>query len=122
MKKITVLCLSLLTITTLVLASCSAESTIKGLWQNTREPGTIEFKANGEVIIVDNMSATVTGSYEIVNDNLITFRLTATDILRDSIQPISEEVVTAKIIKFNGYELQLKFSENAEIENYKRVP
>lgn len=122
MKKITVLCLSLLTITTLVLASCSAESTIKGLWQNTKEPGTIEFKANGEVIIVDNMSVTVTGSYEIVNDNLITFRFTATDILRDSIQPIPEEVVTAKIIKFNGYELQLKFSENAEIENYKRVP
>lgn len=105
----------------MVLSSCSTESSINGLWQDTKDDGTIELKENGDVIIVDNMSVTVTGIYVIDDDNLITFEFTASDILRDSIQPIKKTVVTAKIIKLSGDELQLSFSGETEVESFKRI-
>jgi hypothetical protein len=121
LKKITALYLSLFTATIIILASCMTQPSIYGLWQDTNEAGTIEFKTNGEVIIIDNMSATVTGTFTVRDNELITFELTATDIMSDSIQPMTKTIVTAKIIKFDNDELQLRFAEKTEIEHYKRV-
>jgi len=85
------------------------------------ENGSIEFKATGEVIVVDNMSATVTGSYQIEEDNLIRFELTASDILRDSVEPVPKTVITANIMTLSGDELQLRFAGEDAIENYRRI-
>lgn len=103
------------------LASCTTQPAINGLWQSTKEIGTIEFKATGEVIIVDNMSATVIEYYAIENDDLIKLELIASDILRDSVQPSPKTVITAKIVKFNGDELQLQFAGEAGVVNYWRI-
>lgn len=121
MRKTTILFRFLLTATIIIFAACTTQSSIHGLWQDTKEAGTIEFKTNGEVIIVDNMSATVTGSFELKENDSITFELTATDIMRDSIQPTTKTIVTAKIIKFDNDELQLSFSGNTGVEHYKRI-
>jgi len=121
MKKITGLYASLLTAMIIVLAACSMPSPINGLWKDTQDDGTIEFKGNGDVIVVDNMSVTVMGTYTIENDNLITFEFTASDILRDSIEPIEKTVVTAKIIKLEGDELQLSFFGDTKTEIFSRV-
>jgi len=121
LKKITTFYLSLLTASIVILASCTTQSSIHGLWQDTKEAGTIEFKTNGEVIIIDNMSATVTGTFNIKENNLITFELTATDILKDSLQPIKKKEVSATIIKLNSDELEISFTGRTEIETYKRV-
>ncbi len=67
------------------------------------------------------MSATVIGYYEIVDDDLIKFELTASDILRDSVQPSTKTVLTAKIIRINDDELQLRFTEEGGVENYLRI-
>ena len=74
-----------------------------------------------EVIIVDNMSATVTGNYKLEGSDKLIFELTASDIMNDSIQPISKTTVTAKMIKFTHDELQLRFADDNETEDYKRV-
>lgn len=121
MKKVTALYISLLTVTIIILASCTTQSTINGLWESTKNSGTIEFKATGEVIIVDNMSATVTGYYKIEDDDLIKFELTASDILRDSVQPTPKTVITAKIIRVSGDELQLRIDREDGVENYRRI-
>lgn len=102
------------------LASCATQPSIHGLCQNTTKIGTLEFKANGELISKDNMSATVLGYYQIKDDS-ITFRLTASDIFRDSIQAETEAVIKAKIIRLNTDNLQLRIAEEAEIESYKRI-
>lgn len=119
MNKVITLYLSLLA-SILILASCSTQSSLYGLWQDTTEKGSIEFKKNGDVIIVDNMSATATGSFK-EEDQLINFELTATDIMKESIQPITKTMVTAKIIKLDKNELQLSFSGQSKIEHYKRI-
>jgi hypothetical protein len=121
LKKVTRLYFLLLTATIIVLTSCSAPPDINGLWQSTKDAGTIEFKSTGEVIIVDNMSATVTGRYEILEDNMLKFELTATDVMRDSVQAIPKKVITARIIMFNDDELQLEFAEDLGVEHYRRI-
>jgi len=121
LKKFTSFYILLLIMVSIALASCATQAAINGLWQNTEEIGTIEFKATGEVIIVDNMSATVTGYYKIGEDNLITFELLASDILRPSIQPMPKTVITAKIITFTEDTLQLRFPGEDGLENYRRV-
>lgn len=120
MNKNITLYLSLLT-AVIILASCTTQSSIYGLWQEAKDVGTIEFKKDGTVIIVDNMSATVTGNFINEENNLITFELTATDIMRDSIQPITKTIITAEIININDHQLQLKFSGQTEVENYNRA-
>ena len=85
------------------------------------DAGTLEFKAIGEVIVVDNMSATLMGHYKVEGNNMIKFELTATDILRDSVQTITKQVITAKIIKLSVDELQLRIAEENELEHYRRV-
>jgi len=94
---------------------------LDGLWQGTEDFGTIEFKETGEVIIVDNMSATVMGHYEIEDDGLIKFELMASDILRESIQPIKKTLIRAKIVKLKGNRLQLQFIGKDGIENFRRI-
>ncbi len=121
MKKFAILYISLLVMVSIALAACATQNTINGLWQNSEEIGTLEFKDTGEVIIVDNMSATVTGYYEIGEDDSITFELLASDILRPSVQPIPKTVITAKIIKLTGDALQLGFPGEEGVENYRRV-
>ena len=121
MKKPAIFHISLIIMVGIALASCATQHTINGLWQNTKEIGTIEFKETGEVIVVDNMSATVTGYYQIGEDDLITFELLASDILRPSVQPIPKTVITAKIITFTGDALQLRFPGEDGLENYQRV-
>jgi hypothetical protein len=119
LKKVTQFTISLLTLSLTFLFSCSSPSSLHGLWQDTQQAGTIEFKSNGEVIIIDNMSATVTGTFEL-KENAIIFELTATDIMSDTLQPTEKRVVTAKIVKFNDNELELDFTGN-EVEKYKRT-
>ena len=121
MKKVTSLYIYLLTVVIIVITSCTTQTTLIGLWESTNESGSIEFKTSGEVIIVDNMSATVIGSYEIEEDDLIKFELTASDILRDSVQPSSKTTITAKIMTLKGDELQLRFTGEDEQENYRRM-
>lgn len=121
MNKVKTLYALLLTATMILLASCSTESSIYGLWQDTNAAGTIEFKTNGEVIIVDNTSATVMGNFSLTEKDVVTFELTATDIMSDSIQPTEKRIVTAKITKLNDDELQLGFAEETDIENYRRL-
>ena len=104
----------------LALTSCTTQPDIIGLWQSTGESGSLEFRSSGEVVIVDNMSATVTGTYAIGEDNLITMELTASDILRDSVEPVPKTVVTAYIMTLNADRLQLRFPREGAIENYQR--
>ncbi|MBL1142124.1 MAG: hypothetical protein HND53_08865 [Proteobacteria bacterium] len=120
MNKVKIFYVFLLAASVIFLASCSSELSIHGLWQDTNAAGTIEFKTNGEVIIIDNMSATVTGTFEINKNDSITFELTATDIMSDSIQPTEKRTVTAKIVEFNDNKLQLNFN-GEKIEHYKRL-
>lgn len=101
--------------------ACTTQATINGLWQNTREAGTIEFKPGGKVIIVDNLSATVVGSYKIEDNNLLKLELIASNIFRDSVQPDPKTIVTAKIIKLKGDELQLIPAGEVEVESYRRI-
>jgi hypothetical protein len=103
------------------LTSCSTETSIHGLWQDTNDEGTIEFKSDGSVIIIDNMSATVTGTFNIQNNKQITFELTATDIMQDSIKPIEKTTVIAKILEFDKNKLKLSFGNDPDIESYERV-
>ncbi len=121
MKKITALYVLLFTATIIILTSCTTQSSIHGLWQDITEEGTIEFKTDGTVTIIDNMSSTVTGTFTVKEGEWITFELTASDIFEDSIQPMTKITVKAKIIKFNSDELQLRFPEKDEVEHYKRV-
>lgn len=121
MIKILSLHISPLAMVIIVLASCTTQPTINGLWEDTKEVGTIEFKSTGEVIIVDNMAATVTGYYALEDDDLIKFELIASDILRDSIQPSPKTVITAKIIGLNDDVLQLRFAGEVEVVNYRRI-
>jgi hypothetical protein len=121
LKKVSTFNASLLAVTLYVLVSCATQPTINGLWQGTKEIGTIEFRATGKVIIVDNMSATVTGFYQLKNNGLINFELTASDIFRDSIQPSPKTVITAKIIKLNDDQLQLRITGDNKIKNYSRI-
>ncbi len=121
MRKITATFLFLFFATTVILTSCSLQASIYGVWQDINDKGTIEFKKNGEVIIIDNMSATVTGTYELKDNQLITFELTATDVMKDSIQPIDKTIVTANIIKLSKNELQINFAGRTGVEHYKRI-
>lgn len=121
MRKITTIYISLFFATIFILSSCSSQTSIHGLWQDTNEQGTIEFKENGEVIIIDNMSATVTGTFILEGKESIRFEFTATDIMKDSLQPMEKTIVSANIIKFNNDDLLLKFVGRTEVEHYKRV-
>ncbi len=121
LNKVTRLYISLLITSIIFLVSCSSETSIHGLWQDTKVAGSIEFKKNGEVIIIDNIPATVTGTFEIKGADTITFELTATDIMSDSIQPTKKQIVNAKIVKLDNNDLQLNFPGETEIEHYKRV-
>lgn len=120
MNKFALLYLALFPTFLFFLTSCSTQSSLHGLWHDTNDAGTIEFKNNGEVVITDNASATVTGDFILENDT-ITFELTASDILQQSIQPISKTTVKAKIIKLDNDQLQLEFIGHTEIESYKRA-
>lgn len=121
MKIISRVSISIFTILLIALTSCAEKPSLVGQWQSTKDSGTIEFKPNKEVIIVDNMSATVTGNYKLEGSDKLIFELTASDIMNDSIQPISKTTVTAKMIKFTHDELQLRFADDNETEDYKRV-
>lgn len=103
------------------LVSCVAQPALNGFWQGTEEFGSIEFKATGEVIVVDNMSATLTGYYEIDNDGLIKFEFIASDILRESVQPMEKTVLWARIVKLKGDELQLQFLGKEGMESFRRL-
>jgi len=105
----------------IVLVSCIAQPTLNGFWQGTEEFGSIEFKATGEVIVVDNMSATLTGYYEIDNDGLIKFEFIASDILRESVQPMEKTVLRARIVELKGDELQLQFLGREGVESFRRL-
>ncbi len=121
LKKITGAYLSVFTLAFFVITSYAAESNIVGLWESTQNEGSIEFKASGEVIFVDNMSATVTGTYERQGGGLIMIKLIATDILRDSIEAMAKESFIAKATILNNDELQLHIDGEDEVENYRRV-
>lgn len=121
LKKITGAYLSVLTLAFFVITTYAAESNIVGLWESAQDKGSIEFKASGEVIVVDNMSATVTGSYERQEGGLIMITLLATDILRDSVEAMPKETFIAKATILNDDELQLHIDGEDEVENYRRV-
>lgn len=94
---------------------------INGLWKGTGDFGTIEFKASGEVIIVDNMSATVTGRYQIEDGDLLKLELTASDILQGSIQPTAVMSIVARIVRIKSDELQIHFAEEDKVESFERI-
>lgn len=121
MSKLTSFYISLLAVVIIALTSCDMQPSINGLWQSTNDSGTIEFKKSGEIIVLDNMSGMVTGQYKLKGDNLIEVELTASDILRNSLEPIPNEIWTAEVIKLNESELQLSFSENNKMESYART-
>ncbi|MDC0598290.1 hypothetical protein OAP18_00405 [Gammaproteobacteria bacterium] len=121
MQTIKLFLISLVSITSLfILTSCTVQPEIVGLWQSTDDFGSIEFKANGEAIVMDNMSATVVGRYEI-EDDLVKFELNATDIMRESIETVPTVVVTATLISLEGDDLQLYFEGEDRIESFKRA-
>ena len=109
----------LLGLVLLFLASCRAPEKIHGLWIGTGDFGSIEFKSSGEVIIVDNMSANLRGRYQIEEDNLVTFEITASDILRESIQPTTTSRVSARIIRLDDEELHLLFLGGEKVELFR---
>ena len=100
-------------------ASCSNQSNIVGLWQSAGDAGTLEFKVTGEITVVDNMSATMVGRFVIEGDSL-TFELTGSDILRESVQPIPTIVLKADF-DLQGDELILHLNGEDETEIYRRV-
>jgi hypothetical protein len=108
---------SLLAVILIVLSSCAAQPRIVGCWHSSDETGTIQFRENGEVTIVDNMSATVAGYYGIEDNDWVKFELIASDILRDSVKPIQKTVVRAKIMLLDDERLQLRFLDANE-ESY----
>ena len=121
MKKNTSLYRSLLIVTIIVLASCTTQSSLHGFWKNVEGDDTIEFKAGGEVIIVDNMSATVIGNYKIEDNGLLKIELIASDILRDSVQSGPKTTISAKIMTLNSDKLQLQVVGENGVENYRRI-
>lgn len=120
MNRIGWVCAAIALVATVLLVSCSAESELVGLWQSTDDDGTIEFESTGEVVVTDNMAATVSGRYEIEEDGSLRLELTGSDILRDSVQPMPEAVIEAHF-ELTGDELTLLFNGGSESESYRRV-
>ncbi len=119
MNRIIRTCLGLLVLA--LLTSCSSQPTVVGLWQSTDEAGTLEFKATGEVTVVDNMSATMVGRFEIEDGNQMRIKWTASDILRESVEPISPIAVKVEF-DLSGDELSLRFNGESATKTYRRIP
>jgi hypothetical protein len=107
-------------VATVLLVSCLTESELVGLWQSTDDEGTIEFKSTGEVVVTDNMAATVTGRYEVEEDGSLRLELTGSDILGESVRPMPEAVIEAHF-ELKGDELTLLFYGGSESESYRRI-
>lgn len=120
MNRISWVSVAIALVATVSLVSCSTESELVGLWQRTDNEGTIEFKSTGEVVVTDNMAATVSGRYELEEDGSLRLGLTDSDILRDSVQPMPEAVIEAHF-ELTGDELTLLFSGGSESESYRRI-
>lgn len=103
-----------------LLISCSTRPEVVGLWQSTEDEGTLELTSTGEVVVTDNLSATVTGRYEIEDDGSIRLELTGSDILRDSIQPTPKTIIRARV-ELAGDELTLLFDGGRATERYRRI-
>ena len=120
-KRITSPYIALFAISLIALISCTEKPSLEGKWQSTKDSGTIEFKSSGEIIIIDNMSATVKGNYKREGNDTLIFELTTSDVMSDSMQPIVKTIVTAKIVKFTKDELHLRFADDDETEDYQRA-
>lgn len=90
-----------------------------GFWQSTKDAGTLEFKSTGEVTVMDNMSATMGGQFEIEEGRYIKIEWTSSDILRASLEPMTPTTVRVEF-DLDGDQLKLFGGENGT-ETYYRT-
>ncbi len=111
----------LLAITALFLfAACTPAPDVVGKWNAIGEPGTLEFHEDGSVEMVDNMGATLKGSYNISRSGNVKLIFTQSDILSDHMKPMDEpEIVNAKIYVQKN-ELTLTSPDIKEVLRYRR--
>jgi hypothetical protein len=101
-------------------AACTPAPSVIGKWKAIGEPGTLEFHENGSVEMVDNMGATLKGSYVISRSGNVKLIFTHSDILNDHIKPMDEpETVNGKIYVQKN-ELTLTSPETKEVLRYRR--
>ncbi len=113
----------LVVVAAIVLAACAEKEppapSELGKWEHTTDVGSLEFKADGEVVMVDNMRATVVGTYLITPDGEMRLELTKGNIMQDSIELMDEPIeITARYF-INEDTLTLSFDGQADV--FRRV-
>lgn len=100
--------------------ACTPAPDVIGKWKAIGEPGSLEFHENGSVVLVDNMGATLKGSYRISKSGYVEMIITHTDILSDHMKLLDEpETVNVKVHVKNN-ELTLTSPDTEEFIRYRR--
>lgn len=84
-------------ITAFSLNGCEQSPDELGLWNAVGDDGSIEFKSSGEIILVDNMKATLIGHYRRDANDSLEIEFSASNILKQDIEPIEPMLVQASI-------------------------
>ncbi len=101
------------------LTGCGQPPDLVGAWSGERDEGSLEFRDDGQVIVVDEQKGTVRGRYVVEAEDRIVLRLDSTDILRDGLESIPEEVRTATI-SLDGDQLTMKIEGEDRAAVYRR--
>jgi len=110
-----------LTLSAVALVSgCSkVDSPIVGKWVSDSGQGSIEFKPNEDVIVVDNMDLKITGKYKIEDDYTIFLRLKGPDIFNKESKEVSRYAIRANY-EIRGNKLKITVEDEGEVLDYRR--
>lgn len=101
-------------------AACNPEPDVVGKWKAIGDQGTLEFREDGSVEMVDNMGAVFKGTYDISNSGKLKLIFTQHNILSKNIKPMKKpEIVNVKIYAMRN-ELTLTSPDTKEIIKYRR--
>ena len=102
------------------LSACGEDnSRFVGLWVSDTGKGSIEFKANNDVVVIDNMGLKVTGNYRVENDYTIFLRLKGRDIFDKQSKDTSNYAIRVNY-EIKGGKLKLTIEDEGEVLDYRR--
>ncbi len=88
-----------------LLFACSNEPNEIGVWEHTTDEGSLEFKADGRVIMVDNMKSTVAGTYRLTDSGELSLNLTMSNIMKEELEQMDPFEIKAQM-QVNGDTLE----------------
>lgn len=103
-----------------LLSACGADTPEIGKWVSDSGQGSIEFKSNGDVIVIDNMNLEVTGSYNIEDNDSVLFRLKGKNIFDPKATPTNITYTIRANYEIKGDKLKLTVEEEGEVLDYRR--